>query len=295
LFLVNLAKYLFRKLDIRKVSLVNQISVTGEHNVDQELAFTHEKVSIIIPTRDNLSLLKSCINSIIEITEYKDFEILVVNNDSTKTETLEYLLALQNQGIKVIDYPHKFNFSAICNFAASQATGEYLCFLNNDTKILLPNWLSSMVEHASVRDVGIVGAVLTFPDSTFQHVGISLQHGGIAGHPYRGMGKDSLLAKDCFQVSGVTFACAVISKRKFETLGGLDTRFPVGYNDVDFSIRCLRQGFRNIVCVRAHLEHAESQSRPRSKSLKGFRQAFVDVVRIIRKHPKFPHELFFSR
>jgi GT2 family glycosyltransferase len=255
----------------------------------------HGKVSIVIPTRDKASLLKTCIESIVDKTDYKNFEIIVVNNRSVEPETLELFVALRAQGVMVIDYPHEFNFSAICNFAVSKSSGEYLCFLNNDTQVISPDWLGSMVEHASKKDVGLVGAALTYPDNSLQHVGIALEHGGIASHPYRGLSRESFLTDQCFQVSGVTFACTVISKHKFELLGGLDTRFPAGFNDVDFSIRCLQKELRNIVCVRANLIHAESQSRPTTQSLGGFAQAGSDVFRLIRKHPELPRELFFSR
>jgi GT2 family glycosyltransferase len=295
LLLVNLFKYFFRKLDKRPLSLQNPVNASRDHNLDENLNSTEGKVSIIIPTRDKASLLRSCIDSIIEKTDYKNFEIIVVDNGSREPETMELLETLQQKGIQVIDYPKKFNFSAICNFAASVAKGEYLCFLNNDTEVIRSDWLGSMVEHAKISDVGLVGAILTYPDSTFQHVGIALEHGGVASHPYRGLARESFLSENCFQVSGVTFACAVISKHKYDLLGGLDPKFPAGFNDVDFSIRCLEEGLRNIVCVRANLLHSESKSRPRTQSLGGFAQAVADVLSLIWKHPKPPRELFFSR
>ena len=295
MFLGNLVKYLVRKIDNQPIYLRNLQNVSGEHNFDGRPDLGNGKVSIIIPTRDKPSLLRSCIGSITSNTYYRNFEIIVVNNGSVEKETLELLVALKNEGVKVLDYPQKFNFSAICDFAVSRASGEYLCFLNNDTEVLQPEWLGSMVDHAKVSDVGLVGAILTYPDNTLQHVGISLQHSGIASHPYRGLDRESLSTDECFQVSGVTFACAVISKIKFEMLGGLDTKFPVGFNDVDFSIRSLRQGMRNVVCVKSQLLHSESKSRSRTQSPKGFLQGALDVFRIIKKHPKPPRELFFSR
>ena len=295
MFLVNLLRYLFRKLDNRPLKLSDPISVSSDHNSNEKRLSAHGKVSIIIPTRDKASLLKTCIESVVDKTDYKNFEIIVVNNGSVEPETLELFAALRAQGVMVIDYSYEFNFSAICNFAVSKSSGEYLCFLNNDTQVISPDWLGSMVEHASKKDVGLVGAILTYPDNSLQHVGIALEHGGIASHPYRGLSRESFLTDQCFQVSGVTFACTVISKHKFELLGGLDPGFPAGFNDVDFSIRCLQTELRNIVCVKANLIHAESQSRPRTQSLGGFAQAASDVFRLIRKHPELHRELFFSR
>jgi GT2 family glycosyltransferase len=294
--LVEFFRYAKDRLTKPKVTLTKLVDLTTHHGATEAIGNPIGKVSIIIPTRDNVSLLKSCINSIFETTEYKNFEILVVNNDSSKTETLEYLLALQNQGIKVIDYPHKFNFSAICNFAASKATGEYLCFLNNDTTILLPNWLSSMVEHASEPTVGLVGAVLLYPDKTLQHMGISLgMFGGIAGHPSRGKSSEECLPEHCFKVSGVTFACAVISRAKFEGLGGLDEKFPVGFNDVDISIRASSAGLDNVLCTRSILTHTESQTRPRGNSLRGISTSLREVLAFLRKHPARHSDRFFQR
>lgn len=269
--------------------------VSHDHNFDEKPEPANEKVSIIIPTRDKPSLLRSCIVSITTKTDYKNFEIIVVNNGSLEKETLDLLVALKTEGVKVLDYPHNFNFSAICNFAATRASGDYLCFLNNDTEVLQTDWLGSMVEHAKVSDVGLVGAVLMYPDNTLQHVGIALQHGGIASHPYRGLDSESFSTDQCFEVSGVTFACAVISKTKFEMLGGLDTKLPVGFNDVDFSIRSLKQGLRNIVCIKSKLVHSESQSRLSTQSPRGFLQGALDAFTLIKKHPKLPKELYFSR
>jgi GT2 family glycosyltransferase len=196
--------------------------------------------------------------------------------------------------VSILQYSSTFNYSAISNFAATKATGDYLCFLNNDTEVISSNWLSSMVEHASSSSAGLVGAVLSYPNKSIQHMGIALGYTGIAGHPNRGESKDQCVPENCFQVSAVTFACAVISRSKFWELGALDEKFPSGFNDVDISIRSSNHNYQNVVCVRAQLIHQESQSRPRALSFAGFLRAVKDVLSILRKHRGILREPFFE-
>jgi GT2 family glycosyltransferase len=196
--------------------------------------------------------------------------------------------------VSILQYPGTFNYSAICNSAATKATGDYLCFLNNDTEVVSKNWLGSMVVHASSSRAGLVGAVLSYTNKSIQHMGIALGYTGIAGHPNRGESKDECVPENCFQVSAVTFACSVISKSKFWELGALDEKFPSGFNDVDISIRSSNHNYKNVVCVRAQLIHQESQSRPRALSFAGFLRAVKDVLSILRKHGGILREPFFE-
>jgi GT2 family glycosyltransferase len=269
---------------------------TSHHSSSEVRAYPNEKISIIIPTRDKPELLKNCIDSVRNTTSDLDIELVVVDNDSRETESKELFDELKVHGAVILKYPGSFNYSAICNLAAQNATGDYLCFLNNDTEVITPGWLTSMVEHASQPNVGLVGAVLLYPDKTLQHMGIALgMAGGIAGHPYRGKSSQECLPDKCFEVSGVTFACAVISKAKFDSLGGLDEKFPVGFNDVDISIRSSASGFKNVLCTKSVLTHAESQSRPRGKSLKGIISSLREVVAFLRIHPNNHSDRFFQR
>lgn len=294
MFATDLIKYTVRKLDRRQIKLTNLVSQTPHHFADKAKQGSTEKVSIIIPTRDKPKLLRKCIDSILEKTKYQNFEVLIVDNQSSEPETLALLGELEHKGIKILKFPSKFNFSAICNLAASQASGKYLCFLNNDTEITEPNWLSNMVEHANHPNVGVVGAVLRFPDGKLQHMGISLNFGGVATHPFRGSQGTPSVPTECFQVSAVTFACALVSAENYSLLGGLDEVFSSGFNDVDFGIRCAEQNLTNIVCGRAHLTHAESVSRPKSSTLAGVVSGVRDVFVFLRKHPGSLVEKFFS-
>jgi GT2 family glycosyltransferase len=281
-------------LDKRSWGLSNLVSFAKDHNASSTVKSLEPKVSIIIPTRDKPKLLRACIESIRENTNYSNYELLIVDNSSIEPETKDLLAQYESEGVSILQHPGNFNYSAICNFAATKATGEYLCFLNNDTEVVSKNWLESMVEHAARSDAGLAGAVLSYPNNSIQHMGIALGYTGIAGHPNRGESKNRCVPGDCFQVSAVTFACAVISKSKFWEIGALDEKFPSGFNDVDISIRSSNQNYKNIVCVRAQLIHRESQSRPRALSPAGFLRAVTDVLAILRKHRGGLREPFFA-
>lgn len=290
----SLFGYVIRKLDTRSWRLSNVVSFGSDHGAGSTTTSLDPKISIIIPTKDKAKLLRACIESIRGNTNYSNYELLIVDNSSIEPETKDLLAKYESEGVSILKYPGVFNYSAICNFAASKATGEYLCFLNNDTEVISSNWLSSMVEHASRESVGIVGAVLSYPDKSVQHMGIALGYTGIAGHPYRGESKDQCVTESCFEVSAVTFACAVISKTKFLEIGALDQSFPSGFNDVDISIRSSNHNYSNIVCVKAELIHRENQTRPRSLSLSGFLRAVKDVIGILRKHRTKLIDPFFA-
>jgi GT2 family glycosyltransferase len=285
--------YVIRKLDPRSWHLSNLVSFDSDHDARSTTTRLEPKVSIIIPTRDKPQLLRACMESIRENTSYSNYEILIVDNSSIEPETKDLLAKYESEGVSILQYSSTFNYSAISNFAATKATGDYLCFLNNDTEVISSNWLSSMVEHASNSSAGLVGAILSYPSGSIQHMGIALGHTGIAGHPNRGKPKDGCVPGNCFQVSAVTFACAVVSKNKFWEIGVLDEKFPSGFNDVDISIRSSKHNYRNVVCVRAQLIHRESESRPRTLSLTGFIRAVKDVLSILRKYRGELREPYF--
>jgi GT2 family glycosyltransferase len=292
----ELIRYIIDRLRKPEFSLVNNVDMSAHHGVGKAKNLSRPKISIIIPTRDKSDLVRSCLATVKKTTADLDIELVIVDNDSIEVNSKELFEELKSQGVVVAKYPGGFNYSAICNLAAQNSTGDYLCFLNNDTEVISPEWLSSMVEHASQPTVGLVGAVLLYPDKTLQHLGIALgMAGGIAGHPYRGKSSQECLPDNCFEVSGVTFACAVISKVKFDALGGLDEKFPVGFNDVDISIRSNASGLHNVLCTKSVLTHAESQSRPKGNSLKGVISSLREVVAFLRIHPNNHSDRFFQR
>ena len=292
--LLRVFQYLLRKADRRPVHLKHIVLAKSAHDSKDEQSINPPKVSLIIPSRNQAGLLKKCVDSVFQETDYPNLEIIIVNNSSDKPDAITLLDKYRSQGVIVLNYPGEFNYSKICNFAARNASGDFLCFLNNDTQVISRNWLTSMVEHASQDKSGVVGALLTYPDDTIQHAGIALGYTGVAGHPYRGQSVTSLPSKQCFQVSAVTFACALISTMKYWQIGELDESFPSGFNDVDFGIRSMQLGFKNIVCLEARLIHHESQTRPKVRSLAGNKQGVKDVLRMLGKYKKEVKEQFFG-
>ncbi len=225
-------------------------------------AIKPERVSIVIPTRDKLEVLRKSIESIEGKTEYPDYEIIVVDNNSSEPETRAYLASLKH---KVLEFQRPFNFSRICNYGAAHGSGRYLLFLNNDTEVISRDWIRSLVELGQQPEIGIVGAKLLYPDGTIQHLGVTVGLGGVAGHPLAGFDADSPhyfgltgVIRNC---SAVTAACMLVRREVFEQVGGFDEDMPVAFNDVDFCLRVLRAGYRIAVTPYCLLYHHESASR----------------------------------
>ena len=225
-------------------------------------------ISIIIPNSEHIPDLDRCIRSIYDKTQYQNFEIIVVENNSKTVDTFSYYQRLSSiyQDCKVLVYEEKeFNFSKICNYGAKQARGEYLLFLNNDTEVITPQWLNEMVQLCQLQDVGIVGSMLYYPDDTVQHAGVIVGLGGFAGHShkYALRGKSGYMFRQaCVQeLSAVTGACLMIGRDTFNKVGGFDEGFAVAYNDVDLCLRVRRRGQSVVFTPYAELYHYESKSR----------------------------------
>lgn len=292
--ILRVLAYLRRKLDNRPF-ILSILQLQQKHHLNiTEKEVDLPKVSIIIPTRDKSELLSNCVDSIRAKTTYPNYEIIIVNNQSLEQSTVTLLESYRSSDIKVLDFDQSFNYSRVCNFAAANSSGQFLCFLNNDTEVLAENWLASMVDHAANKNVGVVGGLLTYPDGTIQHMGLALGYTGVAGHPGRGKNPTDVVPDSCYEVSGVTFACAMVSKTKFQELGGLDENFPVGFNDVDFCVRSTNRGYKNLVCLEARLTHSESQTRKRTFTLIGAIQAAKDVYAFLRFNRTNFVERFFS-
>lgn len=250
----------------RNSSVLND-SVTGLLRVRDQLPNPPPMVSIIIPTRDRLDLLMPCVQSVLELTQYQRFELLIVDNQSEEQATLDYFNHIsQDHRINVIHFDHAFNYSAMNNFAATQAKGSLLCLLNNDTKVLEPNWLSEMVGALQLEGVGIVGAQLRYPTGYLQHAGDLVGGSGCANHLHGKLPPEDLgymkrvaLRQD---LSAVTAACLLTPKDLFLSLGGLNqTKLKIAFNDVDYCLRVREKGFRVIYTPYAKLVHYESESR----------------------------------
>lgn len=295
MLVLEVFRYLKRRADKRPVRLVNFVSMRNHHG-QRSVA---PKVSIIIPTRDKYDLLRKCIESIQMKTAYRNYDIVVINNASRQVKTLEYLEVLRSTGIVVLDYPDEFNYSKISNFGVANTESEFVCFLNNDTEVLEPNWLGLLMDHAVQPDVGVVGSKLFYRDGSIQHLGVALGHTGAAGHPLLGEAPDEInsasYAKSCFEVSAVTFACAVTSRRAFDLAGGLDPGFKVGLNDIDFALRLNRKGKKALVCGQSCLFHHESKSRKSTSSFIGGARAALEVLRFLRIYGRHLHDDYFFR
>ena len=219
-------------------------------------------VSLIIPTRDQRALLQNCIESIRRSTSYRNYELIVVDNQSRDKDTLAYLSSLD---AKVLRHDAPFNFAAINNLAVRESRGAVVGLLNNDLEAIEPGWLEEMVSQAMRAEIGAVGARLLYPDRTLQHGGIILGIGGVANHAHRffsesdhGYFSRAQLAQN---VSAVTAACMLIRRDTWDRAGGMDEALAVAFNDVDFCLRVQKLGLRNLWTPFATLLHHESQSR----------------------------------
>jgi glycosyltransferase involved in cell wall biosynthesis len=236
------------------------------HRVIHALPEPTPLASIIIPTRDCVGLLKRCLESIQARTDYRPFEIIVVDNGSIEPETVAFFRAVEHENLRVIVESGPFNYSRLNNRAAAQARGDILIFLNNDAEIDDAGWLTEMVSHAARKEVGAVGARLWYPDGTLQHGGVVLGLGGVAGHAFPhiprghpGYFNRAMLQQNC---SAVTGACMAVRKAVFEELEGFDEEnLGVTFNDIDFCLRLTQRGYRVVWTPYANLIHHESASR----------------------------------
>jgi len=225
------------------------------------------KVSIIIPTRDKVGLLRACLDSLLSKTDYPDYEVIIVDNGSVKADTLRFFASLAEEPrVRILSYPAAYNYSAINNFAATHAHGKFLCLLNNDTEILSGDWLTELMRQAVRPHVGAVGAKLLYPDGSIQHAGVAVGLGDAAGHAHRFLrqGKTGYFNRPHIPhyVSAVTAACLVVEKHKFDAVGGLDEEnLAIAFNDVDLCLKLEAAGWRNVYTPYAVLIHHESKSR----------------------------------
>jgi GT2 family glycosyltransferase len=228
---------------------------TGHYRVRYELR-ERPRVSIVIPTRDRLDLLRTCVDSVRERTAYESYEVVIVDNDSAEPETLDYLSGFEG---KVIRHPGPFNFAGMMNRAVEQLDTKMVVMLNNDTEVISEEWLEAMLEHGQRPEVAAVGARLLFPDGTPQHEGILVGiGGGLAGNMVAERYGFGVATRD---VSAVTAACMLTRTEVFRELGGFDEGLAVAYNDVDFCLRAREKGYLIVYTPYAVLRHESGGSR----------------------------------
>lgn len=239
----------------------------GMYRVRYPLPSSLPLVTLIIPTRDQAQLLRQCIESIEKKTDYRNWEILVIDNQSREPATLRYFESLsKDRRIRVLKYDAPFNYSAINNFGARHANGSILGLINNDVEVISQEWLSEMVSHVLRPGIGAVGARLLYSDTRVQHAGVVLGIGGVAGHAHKFFDSGSpgyfARARLTQNVAAVTAACLLIRKAIFDQVDGLDEKnLTVAFNDVDFCLKVHERGYRNVYTPYAVLFHHESVSR----------------------------------
>ncbi|MGE8048818.1 glycosyltransferase family 2 protein [Pseudomonas monteilii] len=224
------------------------------------------RVSLIVPTRDQYKLLAACMEGLLNDTDYPNLELIVVDNQSSDLQTLEYLTALSHRGVTVLRHPFPFNYSTINNRAATMATGDVIGLVNNDIEIIDSGWLKEMVAQLLRPNVGAVGAKLLWPNRMVQHGGVVVGVNGLAAHSGNTLAEEDPGYLGFNQLtrrqSAVTAACMLMRKAVFDEVGGLDERtFPVAFNDVDLCLRIQQLGLHLVWSASARLVHAESASR----------------------------------
>lgn len=246
-------------------------------------------VSIIIPTKDLPEILDTCLKSVFNKTLYKNYEVIVVNNNSEKAATYDLFSKYKQEYVnfRVVDANIEFNYSKINNIAIKESTAEYVILLNNDTEIITEDWMRIMVSYASQSHIGAVGAKLLYPDSTVQHGGIIAGLGGVASHYGMMESRTSLgiYGRLCVphNYSAVTAACLAIKRSKYDEVGGLDNGFAVSYNDVDLNFKLLQSGYYNVLLPQVEIYHHESKSRGLPTSGPKYRQFLDEQKRMYEK------------
>ena len=248
-------------------------------------------VSVIIPNKDHSQDLDTCLRSILERCTYKNLEFIVVENNSTQPETFRYYEQIQKEFpcVRVVRWEREFNYSAINNFGAGFAKGEYLLLLNNDTEAINPDFIQEMLGFCQREDVGIVGARLLYGDDTIQHAGVVIGFGGIAGHTFIGLHKAensyfhrAMCAQD---YSAVTAACLMTKKSVFDQVGGLSQELAVAFNDIDYCMKVRALGKLVVYAPYALLYHYESKSRGLEDTPEKVARFNREVAIFIKKWP----------
>lgn len=271
---------------LERNGVVGEVSETlpGCWRVRYQLPEVPPLVSIIVPTRDEMALIRQCVERLFAKTIYPRFEILVVDNQSSDAGTLAYLEHVAGHDrVRVLKYDQPFNYSAMNNMAVREAKGEVVCLLNNDTEVISPDWLDEMVGHLMQPGVGVVGAKLYFPNGRIQHGGDLVGVGKVASHAHIFLQRDDPgycnRAAVAQEFSAVTGACMIVRKSLYDELHGLDERhLPVTFNDVDFCLRARESGYRVVWTPHAELYHHEKISRGKDQSPEKIRQAQREVV-----------------
>lgn len=260
-------------------------------------------VSIVIPTKDHKDDLQKCIDSIRQKSTYSHYEIIIVDNNSEEKESLDYFKGLEETYPEV--HVHRmevpFNYSLLNNEAVrSMAKGEYIVLLNNDIEVITHSWLEDMLGYCQMDGVGAVGVKLLYPDRTIQHAGVIIGKGGVAGHVYTHKPADfsgyGYELKTAYNVSCCTAACLMVKKSVYLAAGGLDENIRVAFNDVDFNLRLLAMGLRNVFLPFVEMYHYESKSRGTENTPEKVARFNSEVELVTKKWPEaLKHDHYYNK
>lgn len=247
-----------------------------------------ELISIVIPNKDEKETLEKCLRSIEEKSTYKNYEIIIVENNSATDEIFAYYRELKKKdNIQIAVWEGAFNYSAINNYGVSLAKGKYILFLNNDIEVIAPDWMEEMLGHCQRPEVGAVGARLYYPDDTIQHAGCILGIGGIAGHMFVGMPRErtGYMHKAALQqdLSAVTAACMMVKAKAFQEAGGFTQELAVAFNDIDLCLKIRRLGYLVAYDPYVEMYHYESKSRGAEDNKEKVRR-FQKEIEYMRSH-----------
>lgn len=274
---------------------LKRCGVTAEVSKTENLGFYRVKyqqegsplVSILIPNKDQKDTLDQCLKSIEARTDYENYEIIIIENNSTEQETFEYYKQIKNPKIRVIEWKDEFNYSAINNFGVRHAKGEYLLFLNNDIEVINSDWIGEMLSNCQREEVGAVGAKLYYPDNTVQHAGVIVGIGGVAGSVFVGLkrGYTGYMHRASIQqnLSAVTAACMMVKKSVFEEVGGFEEELKVAFNDIDFCLKIREKGHLIVYDPYVELYHYESKTRGAEDTTEKIRR-FQSEIEYMRSH-----------
>lgn len=245
-------------------------------------------VSVIIPNKDEEPTLRACIESIRKNTTYKNYEIIIIENNSTSKEIFQYYKELSmEENVRIFNWKKEFNYSAINNYGARKAKGDYLLFLNNDVTVITPDWMEEMLGVCQRKEVGAVGVKLLYPDNTIQHAGCVIGIGGIAGHMFVDMPAERTgylhKASILQDMSAVTAACMMMKREAFEKAGGFTETLAVAFNDVDLCLKVRKEGYLIVYDPYAQLYHMESKTRGEEDSEEKLRR-FQTEIEYMRCH-----------
>jgi GT2 family glycosyltransferase len=290
-----------RRANIRRGS-VNRNHRHG-YQVDYALPVRPMRVSILLPSRCEPRLIEPCLNSLLTQTTYAHYEVLLLVEDHDRSAADDSLARIQfanSSRVRVLDYPNRpFNFSWINNWAASFATGEFLCFLNDDTTVITPDWLERLLARACQPGLAAAGPMLRYPNGSIQQAGVILGLGGVAGHACHGLaeGDCGYLDRACLEqdVSCLSAACLVIRKSIFQNFGGFDEALPVAYNDVDLCLRLRKAGWRLLWTPAVEVLHHESASTGRHDAPHR-RHEFRSAVALMRERwgPELDRDPYYN-